>query len=304
MSAGRARPIAWLVAALAVLAVGARAAPSFGAGATPPAPAHSAAKAGHKAAPKPPIEPPANIPKAEAGQAPGAAANGGKSGAASPAGQAQPGPEKTAPEQPQTPESEKPESEGPKPKNLEPIPPGIAVPILGRKVEGPNHEDMGRVVDVLVDSRGDPRAAVIDFGGFLGVGSRKIAVDWTLLRFNPADPDAPIELGLGRDQVQAAPEYERSESKADVVGPPGATPTQPPPKEPPVTAGKPAAPNGEAAPAEQPPAETPAKKAPAKTPEAPPPSTEKPAPKAAPPAKGAHPSTNTPAPSEAPPQKP
>jgi hypothetical protein len=42
---------------------------------------------------------------------------------------------------------------------------------------------MGRIVDLLVDETGKPRAAIIDFGGFLGVGIRKIAIDWHTLRF-------------------------------------------------------------------------------------------------------------------------
>ena len=42
---------------------------------------------------------------------------------------------------------------------------------------------MGRIVDVIVDRSGQVRAAIIDFGGFLGVGSRKIAVDWNALHF-------------------------------------------------------------------------------------------------------------------------
>ena len=55
---------------------------------------------------------------------------------------------------------------------------------------------------------GHVRAAIIDFGGFLGVGSRKIAVDWNALRFHPdsAKRDV-ITLELTRDQVKAAPEY-------------------------------------------------------------------------------------------------
>ena len=44
---------------------------------------------------------------------------------------------------------------------------------------------MGRIVDVLVDGQGMARAAIIDFGGFLGVGSRKIAVAWQALHFVP-----------------------------------------------------------------------------------------------------------------------
>ena len=59
-------------------------------------------------------------------------------------------------------------------------------------------------------------AAVIDFGGFLGVGSRKIAVDWGALHFPPpGKPGARIALDLNRDQVNAAPEYQ--EGKPVVV---------------------------------------------------------------------------------------
>ena len=55
--------------------------------------------------------------------------------------------------------------------------------VLGRDVRSPADEDMGRIVDVIVDRTGTVRAAVIDFGGFLGVGSRKIVVDWNALHF-------------------------------------------------------------------------------------------------------------------------
>ena len=55
--------------------------------------------------------------------------------------------------------------------------------VLGRDVRSPTDEDMGRIVDVIVDRAGQVRAAVIDFGGFLGVGSRKIVVDWNALHF-------------------------------------------------------------------------------------------------------------------------
>jgi hypothetical protein len=57
------------------------------------------------------------------------------------------------------------------PKNLEAMAPGVAVPILGRKVRDASGKDMGPIVDVLVDRDGRVRAAVVDFGGFLGVGA-------------------------------------------------------------------------------------------------------------------------------------
>jgi hypothetical protein len=81
--------------------------------------------------------------------------------------------------------------------------------ILGREVLSANGENMGRIVDVLVDRSGQVRAAIIDFGGFLGVGSRKIAVEWSAMHFPPPlQTDAKISLELTRDQVKAAPEYQ------------------------------------------------------------------------------------------------
>jgi hypothetical protein len=80
--------------------------------------------------------------------------------------------------------------------------------ILGRQVLSRAGEDMGRVVDVVVDRYAQVRAAVIDFGGFLGVGNRKVAIDWSALHFAPTgSKDDRITLDLTRDQVRAAPEY-------------------------------------------------------------------------------------------------
>ncbi|GLH81032.1 hypothetical protein SSBR45G_59410 [Bradyrhizobium sp. SSBR45G] len=88
--------------------------------------------------------------------------------------------------------------------------------VLGRDVRSSTGEDMGQIVDVIVDLTGTVRAAVIDFGGFLGVGSRKIVVDWTALDFKHiADKSDQVTLDLNKEQVKAAPEYK--EDKPVVV---------------------------------------------------------------------------------------
>jgi len=90
--------------------------------------------------------------------------------------------------------------------------------ILGRQVLSNAGEDMGRVIDIVVDRTGQVRAAVIDFGGFLGVGNRKVAVDWAAFRFSPTGGRYDrITLDLTRDQVKAAPEYKDGRSLV-VVG--------------------------------------------------------------------------------------
>jgi hypothetical protein len=88
--------------------------------------------------------------------------------------------------------------------------------ILGKEVRSATGENMGRIVDVVVDRNGQVRAGVIDFGGFLGVGSRKIAVDWDALKFPPpSDKSGRVTLEFTRDQVKGGPEYQ--EGKPVVV---------------------------------------------------------------------------------------
>jgi hypothetical protein len=100
--------------------------------------------------------------------------------------------------------------------------------IIGRKVLGPDNNEIGRVVDILVDAGSNPRAAVIDFGGFLGVGSRKIAVNWSDLTFPPTGSDTDIKLDLTADQIRAAPAYTDQTKPAAVVEPPPLKTIQPP----------------------------------------------------------------------------
>ena len=98
------------------------------------------------------------------------------------------------------------------------IAPKEAHGVLGRDVRSPTDEDMGHIVDVIVDHSGTVRAAVIDFGGFLGVGSRKIVVDWNALHFGRVNNKGDsITLELTKAQVSAAPEY-KEDSPVIVLG--------------------------------------------------------------------------------------
>lgn len=97
--------------------------------------------------------------------------------------------------------------------------------ILGKDVQGPKGENLGRVVDVLADADGRVRVAVIDFGGFLGVGTRRIAVDWPLLRFDPAAGDKAVILNVSREKLQSAPEYKDSNRPRVLMPPPDAART-------------------------------------------------------------------------------
>jgi hypothetical protein len=100
---------------------------------------------------------------------------------------------------------------------------GPLTSILGRNVYSPKGEDLGRVVDLLADPEGRVRVAIVDFGGFLGVGTRRIAVDWPLLHFTPGDKDKPLILTVTREKLQSAPEYKDAASPR-VLMPPAEAP--------------------------------------------------------------------------------
>jgi hypothetical protein len=90
--------------------------------------------------------------------------------------------------------------------------------VLGIDALSSSGEDMGRIVDIIVDRSGQVRAAIIDFGGFLGVGSRKIAVDWGSLHFDPKKAGAVV-VNLTKDQLRVAPVYKAGEPVVMIGGP-------------------------------------------------------------------------------------
>jgi hypothetical protein len=112
---------------------------------------------------------------------------------------------------------------------LQPVAPEEAMAVLGHRVVGPDGKDLARLVDVLVDANGNPVAAVLDFGGFMGVGTRKIAVHWSTLAFDPAATTHRITLTLTLDEIKAAPEYKDPAKPVPVVVP-AAVESKPDPK--------------------------------------------------------------------------
>ncbi len=98
------------------------------------------------------------------------------------------------------------------------IPPAAAATILGHLVLDHAGEEVGPLVDLLVSRDGQPLAAVIDAGGFLGLGVRRIAVAWKLLRFTSAPDHIQITENLSLDELAAAPEYAGPDGSVIVVG--------------------------------------------------------------------------------------
>ncbi len=83
--------------------------------------------------------------------------------------------------------------------------------LLGKQVQSTAGEDMGHIADIIVDKSGSMRAAVIDFGGFLGVGSRKIAVDWSAIHFPASGKLDRVVVDIPAKDLRVAPTYKEGE---------------------------------------------------------------------------------------------
>jgi hypothetical protein len=124
------------------------------------------------------------------------------------------------------PETSSPAAEPPASQEL--IYQGEATSILGRQVSGPDGKNVGRIVDVLVSDLGQPLAVVVDVGGFLGIGNRRIAVVWRALHFTPeVSGEGRVTLEMTANQIRATPEYKATGTPVVVAAPPRTEQTPP-----------------------------------------------------------------------------
>jgi hypothetical protein len=81
--------------------------------------------------------------------------------------------------------------------------------VLGREVTPPKGKgiESGRIIDVLIDRDGQVHAFVVEFGGFLGIGTRKIAVERSAFQF----VDGKIFVEVSGHQLKAAREWAKGE---------------------------------------------------------------------------------------------
>ena len=82
-----------------------------------------------------------------------------------------------------------------------------AAKVQGTSVTNPARENLGSIRDVVLDKYdGTVRYAVLQFGGFLGMGSKLFALPWELLHYDEAE-DAYV-LNIQKEVLQAAPGFD------------------------------------------------------------------------------------------------
>lgn len=82
--------------------------------------------------------------------------------------------------------------------------------LTGKTVYSPDEQDVGTVEDMIVDDAGKITAVIIDFGGFLGLGTSQAALGFDELTVlsNEGDKDVRIYVNATKKEIQSLPQYE------------------------------------------------------------------------------------------------
>lgn len=84
--------------------------------------------------------------------------------------------------------------------------------LLGKNVYGKDNQKVGTVDDVVLDpASGQAKQLVVSSGGFLGIGDRKVAVDFTLAHWNAADNRVTLAM-VSSDDIKNMSEFRYEDS--------------------------------------------------------------------------------------------
>jgi len=77
--------------------------------------------------------------------------------------------------------------------------------LMGKDVYGANGKKVGEINNLLVGPDNRVHAAVVEFGGFLGIGEHKVAVPWDQLNVTKDR----VTANMTEDQIKAAPRWDK-----------------------------------------------------------------------------------------------
>jgi hypothetical protein len=80
--------------------------------------------------------------------------------------------------------------------------------LVGLNIQNPNDENIGEIYDIVLTEAGAIRAYIVSVGGFLGMGTRYVALDPKAITLTRQDEkNWKATVNANKDQLRAAPEY-------------------------------------------------------------------------------------------------
>nr|WP_246685287.1 MULTISPECIES: PRC-barrel domain-containing protein [unclassified Methylobacterium] len=84
----------------------------------------------------------------------------------------------------------------------------VSSKLVGQSIINGANETIGEIADVVIGFDGKVKAWVVGVGGFLGIGTKYVAVDPSALHLQRIDGKAlRAVINTDKDQLRAAPEY-------------------------------------------------------------------------------------------------
>jgi sporulation protein YlmC with PRC-barrel domain len=80
--------------------------------------------------------------------------------------------------------------------------------LIGASVHNANRDTVGTVKDMYVDAGGNIKSVVLSVGGFLGVGSKDVAVGWKDMKYSRDGKSVRLTTDLSKDALKAMPSYD------------------------------------------------------------------------------------------------
>jgi uncharacterized protein YrrD len=78
--------------------------------------------------------------------------------------------------------------------------------VEGTTVYNPEGDKLGSIDDLMIDKRsGQVRYAVLEFGGFLGIGTDRYPLPWGMLKYDTAKDGYVVPLD--KEKLEKAPRY-------------------------------------------------------------------------------------------------
>jgi hypothetical protein len=82
----------------------------------------------------------------------------------------------------------------------------VSYEVIGASVQNPQEESIGTIDALLFNVDDRIVAGIVSVGGFLGIGAKNVAVNWSEFQFQPENKIAIVKLS--REQLEAAPAFE------------------------------------------------------------------------------------------------
>jgi sporulation protein YlmC with PRC-barrel domain len=82
--------------------------------------------------------------------------------------------------------------------------------LIGLDVKSPEDKKVGDIGEVVLDKDGKAEGVVVDVGGFLGIATHPVLLDWKDVTIANQDGKATATVSLTKDKLEQMPAYESS----------------------------------------------------------------------------------------------